>query len=423
MGASRLSKILKIISAMALCLPMLLSASMNINANATYLLPYEDADLGRNSNAYLSIYGTPSPQIKHEFVNEITSHAIVASEKWGVPASAIIGMAILESGFGTTRIAIHANNIFGIKKWGYNPTNAWQLKGQPSEDYEEIPILANYGPDRIVYDESQRRDNWYRMFSSYEEAIDYLAGTLLLNQRYGFALTNYENRIKNGWTYARASKEYLYDVANAGYNHLGGDYYRNKAGNIMEEWNLFQYDVKGPFKDIIGHWAEDQILFAADNDWVNGYPDQTFKPNNRLTRAQAASIMANFLNLKSTSTTISFDDVSSDFWAKNPIQLVAQNGLMNGTGDGIFSPNTTLTRAQMAQIFYNAFFTDQQVSNARNSFEDISNSHWAYAAIETMKQEGIMSGYGDGTFKPNQPLTRAQMAAVIYKLDRKELAY
>lgn len=116
----------------------------------------------------------------------------------------------------------------------------------------------DYGKDRKIYDESKRRDNWYRAFSSYKQAVDYLAGNLLLNDRYRFAKTNYEERMKKGWSYERASKEYLYDIANAGYIHLGGEYYRNKVGSIMDERDLYQYDDR-KIKDIGGHWANNRF--------------------------------------------------------------------------------------------------------------------------------------------------------------------
>lgn len=291
----------------------------NINpliASATSVnpLPFEDAELGRNSNAYLSIYKNISTQRKENFINDISIHAMKASEKWGIPASAIMGMAILESGFGTTRIAINANNIFGIKVWGNNPKNAWQLKGQPDEDYERVPVLVDYGADRKIYDESKRRDNWYRAFSSYKEAVDYLAGTFLLNDRYRFAKTNYEKRIKNGWSLEKAAKNYLYDIAEAGYNHLGGDYYRNKVGKVIDEWNLTQYDNK-KFRDVIGHWAENEIMFLLDKGWISGYPNGSYKPNNPVTRAEAAKIISQFLALNPTSEKISFSDVNKNFWA------------------------------------------------------------------------------------------------------------
>ncbi|MBU9711589.1 LysM peptidoglycan-binding domain-containing protein [Evansella tamaricis] len=207
-------------------------------------LPFEDTELGRNSHAYLGRIQAPTEQEKENFVNQITEYGIQASTQYGIPASAIIGMSIIESGYGTTRTAHFANNLFGIKVWGFNPANAWQLKGQPDEDFDRaIPVIANYGTDRILFDETQRRDNWYRKFNSYEHSVQFLTGTLLVNQRYGFAIKNYQDRIANGWVVKDASKEYLYEIANAGYNHLGGDYYRNVVGKLMDQWDLYRHDV------------------------------------------------------------------------------------------------------------------------------------------------------------------------------------
>ncbi|MCD8511085.1 MAG: LysM peptidoglycan-binding domain-containing protein [Bacillus sp. (in: Bacteria)] len=207
-------------------------------------LPFEDAELGRNSHAYLGRIQAPTEEEREAFVNEITEYGIQASKQFGMPASAIIGMSIIESGYGTTRTAHFANNLFGIKVWGFNPANAWQLKGQPDEDLDrDIPIIANFGPDRIVFDETQRRDNWYRKFDSYEQSVQFLTGTLLVNQRYGFAINNYQKRIANGWDMKDASMEYIYEIANAGYNHLGGDYYREVVGKLMDQWDLYRHDV------------------------------------------------------------------------------------------------------------------------------------------------------------------------------------
>lgn len=401
---------------------LLLMANVNLigsSASTVNPLPFEDAKLGRNSNAYLSTYSNVSSQMKASFINKISTPAMEANEKWGIPASAIIGMAILESGYGTTRIAIHANNFFGVKVWGYNPKNAWQLQGQPDEDYEPVPVLVDYGYDRKIFDESKRRDNWYRKFDSSKEAVDYLAGDLLLNSRYRFAKTNYEQRVKNGWSLDKATKEYLYDIAEAGYNHLGGDYYRNKVGKIIDEWNLTQYDKK--FRDVEGHWAEKEILFLAEKGWISGYSDGTYKPNRPISRAQAAKIVSNFLGLKPTNEKISFSDVDQNHWAFDVVNLVAQHKIMNGLGDGRFAPTANITRAQMAQILYNAGFYSQSINNQNHSFSDVDQDHWAYVAIETMKQEGILNGYADGRFGPNDSVSRAQIAAIIYRLYEKGL--
>ncbi|WP_096200550.1 S-layer homology domain-containing protein [Bacillus sp. FJAT-45350] len=380
-------------------------------------VPHENSDLGRNTNAYLAATNGPSLSQQEAFVKEVSKHAVKASETWGVPASAIIGMAIIESGYGTTRIAHHANNIFGIKVWGFNPSNAWQLVGQPDEDFDRaIPVIADNGDNRKVFDETQRRDNWYRMFNSYEHAINFLAGTLLQNNRYGFARDQYQQNLSNGVSIEESSKQYLFDIANAGYNHLGGDYYRENVGRLMDRWNLYQYDVQSylHFRDIRGHWAEDSINLLADSGIISGFPDNTFRPNNSLTRSQSAIIMVNFLELQPIANThVSFLDVGQNHSAIQPITIVAQHRIMNGTGNNHFSPNTTVTRAQIAQILYNTGQYNESLVAASSSFRDVRNDHWAYTAIQTMRNEGIVKGYEDGSFKPNDPITRGQLATII----------
>lgn len=377
-------------------------------------VPQEDHTNGRNSNAYLPSKMSLTNGQRDAFVQEVSTYAVKANEKWGIPASAIIGMAVLESGFGTTRTAYHANNIFGIKVWGFFPANAWQLVGQPDEDFERnIPVISNFGTDRIIFDERQRRDNWYRKFSSYEESVNFLAGTLLLNQRYGFARENYQQRLKAGWSMDEASKRYVFEIANAGYNHLGGDYYRRTIGKIMDDRNLYRFDVGSHLRDAKGHWAEAQIFFGSEKGWMNGFNDGTFRPDQSLTRAQAATVLVNFLPLKGTNRQVAFDDVTQSHWARSSIILVAQNEIMRGTAPATFSPNTTMTRAQVVQALYNAGLYSQASTNSTSSFSDVPNNHWALQAIETMRQEGVVSGFGDGTFRPNEPVTRAQMAVII----------
>lgn len=204
--------------------------------------PFEDPAGGRNSHIYNPAVNHPTSEEKRAFIAEIKDYAIQAGQRWGIPASAIIGMAAAESGFGFTRIAYYANNLFGLKIWAYNPSNAWQLKGQPDEDGGRVAILKDYGYDRKVYNESYRRDNWYRYFSSRREAVNYLAGTVLQTSRYKPARDQYQYRIKNGWTLAHASNQYCYEIAQAGFNHLGGNYYRTKISEFMELYDLYQYD-------------------------------------------------------------------------------------------------------------------------------------------------------------------------------------
>ena len=122
------------------------------------------------------------------------------------------------------------------------------------------------------------------------------------------------------------------------------------------------------------------------------------------------------MGLTPTNEKISFSDVDQNHWAFDVVRLVAQHKIMNGLGDGRFAPTALITRAQMAQILYNAGFYSQSINNQKHSFSDVDNNHWAYVAIETMKKEGILNGYGDGRFGPNDSVSRAQIAAIIYRL-------
>jgi flagellum-specific peptidoglycan hydrolase FlgJ len=203
-------------------------------------LPYEDGSRGRNSYAYNPAIGHPTYNEQVDFVNSIKNAAISANVTYGIPASAIIGMACVEGGYGFTRSAYYANNIFGIKVWAQNPPDGWQLKGQPDENDGRVPVIASFGRDRSMFKEGTRYDNWYRRFASRTEAIHYLGD--FITRKYQPALINYNNHIANGWPLPKASKQFCREIADLGYNHLGGDYYERKIGAVMDRWNLYQYD-------------------------------------------------------------------------------------------------------------------------------------------------------------------------------------
>lgn len=205
-------------------------------------LPYEDQVRGRNSYAYNPAIGHPTYNEQGNFINSIKNAAISANSVYGIPASAIIGMACIEGGYGFTRSAYYANNIFGIKVWAQNPAGGWQLKGQPDENGGCVPVIASYGQDRSMFKEAARYDNWYRRFASRTEAIKYLCDLII--RKYRPAQANYQQRIVAGWSYPKASKQFCREIADLGYNHLGGDYYEGKIGAIMTRWNLYQYDKK-----------------------------------------------------------------------------------------------------------------------------------------------------------------------------------
>lgn len=105
------------------------------------------------------------------------------------------------------------------------------------------------------------------------------------------------------------------------------------------------------FADVKGHWAEPYITPLVANDIISGYPDGTFRPDVRITRAEICAVMSRAMDLSTGSIKSSFPDIEGH-WAKNDIQLIASNGIVNGYTDGNFRPNASATRAEVSAITY-----------------------------------------------------------------------
>lgn len=282
------------------------STSADESSNKFFPTPYENTDEGRNTNVYLPLVEGPTENDQRSFIDEVTIHALTAQGKWGIPAAAIIGMAALESGYGTTRIAFYANNLFGIKVWGGDSTTAWQLKGQPDEDFDQaIPVLADFGEDRIVFDESARRDNWYRKFDSYGHSVEYLAGTLLVNDRYVFARESFQQRLEEGWSEKEATKHYLYDIADAGYNHHGGSYYREAVGRLIDQWDL-----------LLVQSFNSQTILELESSVAEITIEKNIRPVNDLELEQLQKRKAKVLHVQEYIKIVEEENASSGFMEK-----------------------------------------------------------------------------------------------------------
>ncbi|MBP1966416.1 S-layer homology domain-containing protein [Paenibacillus aceris] len=165
--------------------------------------------------------------------------------------------------------------------------------------------------------------------------------------------------------------------------------------------------------DIKGHWAENNILELVKAGSINGYQDGTFKPENRITRAEFVSIVVKYLKLNEQGSSNKFADVANH-WAKNAIATAAAQGIITGYTDTTFGPDDFITREQMAEIIVRAAHLDKVAGNT--SFSDnAAISAWAQAAVATLTSKGFMNGYEDGTLKPQGLTTRAEASALILR--------
>ncbi|MFF2910862.1 S-layer homology domain-containing protein [Paenibacillus sp. NPDC057934] len=147
--------------------------------------------------------------------------------------------------------------------------------------------------------------------------------------------------------------------------------------------------------------------------YINGYPDGTFKPAKNITRQEVAALLFRVYQLsKSVTDGTAYSDVSSSDWGAEEIAAVTKVGMMNGYPDGTFRPNQPISREEMAGI---AARLKHLQGKGDNVFTDISGS-WAREPINSAAEAGILKGYEDGTFRPKKNMTRAEAVTMINRL-------
>ena len=153
-------------------------------------------------------------------------------------------------------------------------------------------------------------------------------------------------------------------------------------------------------------------------NYVIGYTDGTIRPNNDISRAEVATIFFRLLTDEARTqydkTTSSFSDIKDGAWCCRAVSTLTNMGIIKGYTDGTFQPNKSITRAELATII--ARFAKLDVNT--KTFSDITG-HWAQKSIELAAGNGWINGYEDGTFRPNNNITRAETFAMINRvLDR-----
>lgn len=149
--------------------------------------------------------------------------------------------------------------------------------------------------------------------------------------------------------------------------------------------------------------------------YIFGYEDNTIRPENDITRAEVATIFYRLLTDESReayrTTDHDFTDVSADAWHVEPVATLAGAGLLAGYEDGSFRPDAPITRAEYAAIATRF----DELAAAESNFTDISG-HWAENAINAAYGAGWVGGYEDGTFRPDQNISRAEAMALINRV-------
>ena len=166
----------------------------------------------------------------------------------------------------------------------------------------------------------------------------------------------------------------------------------------------------GEFRDLNGHWAQKIILAMVARKFITGYPDGTFQPDRIITRAEFCTILAKALNVSPETKLSSFTDVTGH-WAQGSIAAMVRKGYINGYPDESFRPDQPMKRSESAVIVDRVKTLPPAIG--QQTFSDVSPDFWAFAPIEAAAKAKIVNGYPDGTFHPEQSATRAEAAVII----------
>ena len=174
----------------------------------------------------------------------------------------------------------------------------------------------------------------------------------------------------------------------------------------------------GGFADLSpSHDAYEAIMTLYKNNIISGYSNSQFKPDNPVTRGQAAAILNRVLGLKPPKDLNSFKDVNAKTTFAKDIAAIKSTGIIGGYSDGTFRPNEYMTRAQMAVIIDRAFdIKSGQVTTASRVFKDIHSNYWAYQSIINLYRIDKTSIFDGPTYRATDKATRADFSAAIYNV-------
>ena len=188
--------------------------------------------------------------------------------------------------------------------------------------------------------------------------------------------------------------------------------YVMKNGDAMTE--KLNVTLKNPaFTDLNkSQWFSSHVSYLYFKEQMNGYKDGSFKPSNEITRAEAVALLGRAMNLNGEERVTTFKDVGSGNFASGYIQSAYEKGILSGFPDGSFKPSQAVTRAEMAILIQNAFLFPSD-PNKLLSFTDMNTGMASYEAIQALVQQGIARGVSTTQFQPHAKMTRSTYSVFL----------
>lgn len=191
-----------------------------------------------------------------------------------------------------------------------------------------------------------------------------------------------------------------------------------ETNEVWTKYTKYLGDEESKLKDLEeAIWATNEIKFVYEKGWITGRTLNTFEPKEYLTRAEAATIIARILELDITNSNETLYIDVNYHWAKNYINALTKTGLMEGYNNKTFKPDLYITREEVAKILY--LLQEKLEIKEDIMFSDLEENRWSYEYITNMAKKGILKGYEDGTFKPQNNITRAEIAVILCRIYKK----
>lgn len=203
-----------------------------------------------------------------------------------------------------------------------------------------------------------------------------------------------------------------YDIKGSGSWSLGQEL-GSTWDYYKEVLNIKENTYVGGFDDVIdSHWAKDAIKFVKQNGYMNGKSSNHFGLTENLTRAEMATIITRILGKTNEMVSkVTYNDTYGH-WAQNEIEVIRNLGIMQGGTNNNFRPNDYITREEVAKVF--ALLDIKNNKKLENiSFADVTENRWSYNYIIDIARKGLITGYENNTFMPRKNISRAEISIIM----------
>ncbi|MEG1132378.1 MAG: N-acetylmuramoyl-L-alanine amidase [Romboutsia sp.] len=189
--------------------------------------------------------------------------------------------------------------------------------------------------------------------------------------------------------------------------------YNDRYGYVSGSY--ISIDKQGSLTDIENHWAKNQILDFVSKGYVAGYEDNTFRPENSITRAEFVRILNQVFKFTEAGQE-NLSDINPSDWYYNDVCIGIKAGYINGYEDNTFRPDSPITREEASKILATVI---NLKGDGNLSFVDSNKiSDWAKDSVDALSDNGMLSGYEDNTFRPNNNMTRAEAVSLLSRVQK-----